>query len=105
MVLQAHKDFKTSLLPEEVEKNSFSQNCKVEVNAIDTFFPGALPEKVRICFAAWLAFACAMDDILETLPSDLGQAVLCECIEIIQGRPADVSNGTQGIYHWTRNNG
>ncbi|CAI6098886.1 unnamed protein product, partial [Clonostachys chloroleuca] len=107
-VFQAHKDFKTSLLPEEVEKNSFSQNCKVEVNAIDTFFPGALPEKVHICFAAWLAFACAMDDILETLPSDLGQAVLCECIEIIQGRPADVSNGTQGhagdarIQHLTR---
>jgi hypothetical protein len=98
-------DFKTSLLPEEVEKNSFSQNCRAEVNAIDTFFPGALPEKVRICFAAWLAFACAMDDILETLPSDLGQAVLCECIEIIQSRPADVSNGIQGICHWIRNNG
>ncbi|CAH0047651.1 unnamed protein product [Clonostachys solani] len=107
-VLQAHINFKTCLLPEEVEKNSFGRACRAEVNAIEIFFPGALSAKVRICFAAWLAFACAMDDILETLPSDLGQAVLCDCIEIIQGRPADVSNGTKGhagdarIQHLTR---
>ncbi|CAH0004481.1 unnamed protein product, partial [Clonostachys byssicola] len=95
-VLREHIDFKASLLPGDVEKNCFAQSCRAEVDAIYIFFPGALSEKVRICFAAWLAFACAMDDIVETLPSDLGQAAIRDCIEIVQGRPADVSNDTQG---------
>ncbi|VUC30506.1 unnamed protein product [Clonostachys rosea] len=101
-VLQEHMGFKASMVPEEVEKDSFSQNCRAEVNAIDIFFPGTLSDNIRICFAAWLAFACAMDDILETLPSDLGQAVLCDCIEIIEGRLPDVSNGTQDFTGDTR---
>ena len=60
--------------------------CKAEVDAINIFFPNIQAEDILICFTAWLAFACAMDDILETLPPLDGKAAMSDCIEIMQSR-------------------
>lgn len=37
----------------------------MDVNAISLFFPDLRSEKMHICFAAWLAFVCAVDNTLE----------------------------------------
>ncbi|KAL2158833.1 hypothetical protein VTH06DRAFT_4025 [Thermothelomyces fergusii] len=79
----AHAAFKLALQPEVALTGKFFERCVAEVNAITLFFPDIVSEAVLIVFAAWLAFACAMDDVLETL--DLGdrELVLWESIEIL----------------------
>lgn len=93
-VLLAHIEFKAEMHPDQKVSRSFTRRCKAEVDTIGLFFPGVLSVEIRVCFSAWLAFACAMDDILETLPPREGEAVLYECIGILQGgRP---TSGPQG---------
>lgn len=73
-----------ALQPDLAQDVVFYKRCVAEVNAISLFFPDIKTETVRIAFAAWLAFACAMDDILETLDeSDTGLA-LSESIQVLQ---------------------
>jgi hypothetical protein len=85
-ILSAHERIKRALTSSPSGgDDKFYKQCEAEVHAIDIFFPGNLPEATRICFAAWLALACVMDDTLETLAPDIGEAVLAECIEIVRG--------------------
>jgi len=63
----------------------FYDRCVTEVNVTNLFFPAVRSVAARISFAAWLAFACAMDDILETLPPDQGILTLKSCAEIVRG--------------------
>lgn len=86
MVLQAHIYFKMAMLANAAADTKFRQRCRAEVDTIDLFFPGELSNNVRTCFAAWLGFACEMDDILETLPPEQGEAALHDCIDIVQSR-------------------
>jgi hypothetical protein len=83
-VLRKHTDFKSRIQPDATASAAFHERCKAEVQAINIFFPNLHNDKIRIAFAAWLAFACAMDDTLETLPPDTGEAALVESIEIAQ---------------------
>jgi hypothetical protein len=62
-VLLYHIAFRTRLYPDEVLDGNFYEKCAAEVGAISTVFPYLRSEALRICFAAWLSFACAMDDI------------------------------------------
>lgn len=81
-----HIDFKACIQPDVPHDDAFYKQCTAEVNAIRLFFPGLQSEPILIAFAAWLGFACVMDDTLETLPPAVGEAVLRECIWIITSR-------------------
>ena len=61
-----------------------NEACIAEVNAISLCFPDIKSDFLRIAFTAWLAFACAMDDILEVMPLQDREASLLECIKIVK---------------------
>ncbi|KAL2182268.1 NAD(P)-binding-like protein [Thermothelomyces heterothallicus CBS 203.75] len=86
-VALAHAAFKSALQPEAALDDSFFKTCVAEVNVIKLFFPDITSEAVLIVFTAWLAFACAMDDVIETL--DLGdrELVLWDCIQLLIPTP------------------
>jgi hypothetical protein len=84
-VVLAHASFKVALQPHLAQDDVFYKRCVAEVNAISLFFPDIKTETVRIAFAAWLAFACVMDDILEILDQGEGELALSESIQILQG--------------------
>ncbi|KAL2134071.1 hypothetical protein VTI74DRAFT_1067 [Chaetomium olivicolor] len=88
-VVLAHAAFKAALHPEQTPNDAFAKKCAAEVNVISLFFPDIQDDAVRIVFAAWLAFACVMDDILETLSIEDREAALLETIQLL--RPAPVS--------------
>ncbi|KAK2616800.1 hypothetical protein QQS21_000177 [Conoideocrella luteorostrata] len=85
MVLEVHTEFRGHMLQHERSWEKNVSAARAEVNTINTLFPRQLSDDIRICFAAWLCFACAADDILETISPDEGEAVLYECIGIVQG--------------------
>ncbi|KAK3987120.1 Iridoid synthase [Cladorrhinum sp. PSN332] len=89
-VLLAHAAFRVSMQPEESAGDGFLDLCAAEVNAISLFFPDLDSDSIHICFTAWLAFVCVMDDLLETLPLPEQEAVLIETVEIILSRPIHV---------------
>jgi len=78
--------------PDEATDDGFVDRCAAEVNAIALFFPDLRSEAIHICFTAWLAFVCVMDDFLETLPLPEQEAVLIETIEIVLSRPSHVKS-------------
>ncbi|AEO55684.1 NAD(P)-binding-like protein [Thermothelomyces thermophilus ATCC 42464] len=86
-VALAHAAFKSALQPEAALDDSFFKTCVAEVNVIKLFFPDITSEAVLIVFTAWLAFACAMDDVIETL--DLGdrELVLWDSIQLLIPTP------------------
>ncbi|KAK3356879.1 hypothetical protein B0T25DRAFT_621875 [Lasiosphaeria hispida] len=86
-VLLAHSEFKSAMLPDLPPTDEFYHQCAAEVKTIRIFFPNLNSEDIHICFTAWLSFVCTMDDILETLPAAVGEAVLLESIKIVQGQP------------------
>src|SRR5690606_28791962 len=75
--------FKSALLPEAVLDDKFFKTCVAEVNVISLFFPDIVSEAVLIIFTAWLAFACVMDDVLETLDQRDRELVLWETIQLL----------------------
>lgn len=83
-VVPAHAAFKTALLPDVVPDEAFYKTCTAEVNVISLFFPDISAEAVRIAFAAWLAFVCVMDDILETLETGERELVLLDTIQVLK---------------------
>jgi len=83
-VVLAHGSFKVALQPDLAQDDVFYKRCVAEVNAISLFFPDIKTETLRIAFAAWLAFACIMDDILEILDEGDGELALSESIQILQ---------------------
>ncbi|KAH8205525.1 hypothetical protein TruAng_000231 [Truncatella angustata] len=83
-VLLAHRTFKASLQPSLAGQIGFSEQCVAEVDAIGLFFPDIQSEAIRICFTAWLGYACAMDDVLETMPPLEGEAELLHCIDVMR---------------------
>ncbi len=85
-VLQAHVAFKLALQPGIKPSDKFHAQCVAEVNAVSLFFPDIESEDILICFTAWLAFACAMDDILESLPPPVQEASLNDSIAVVQRR-------------------
>ncbi|KAK4222042.1 Iridoid synthase [Podospora fimiseda] len=90
-VLLSHAAFRVSMQPEqESAGEGFLDLCAAEVNAISLLFPDLQSDSIHICFAAWLAFVCLMDDLLETLPFPEQEAVLIETIEIVLSRPTHV---------------
>ena len=97
-VLQTHTEFKTLMYPDSIGSEKFSKRCKAEVETINLFFPGTLNENTRIVFAAWLAFACGIDDIVEALPTDEGEAALRDCIEILYGNLEKWEEGTYNLF-------
>ncbi|KAK0711713.1 hypothetical protein B0H67DRAFT_586144 [Lasiosphaeris hirsuta] len=88
-VLLAHSEFKAALVPGVLPTDAFYDQCAAEVQTIRTFFPHLASEAIHTVFAAWLTFVCTMDDILETLPAAVGEQVLAESIQMVQGRPLD----------------
>ncbi|KAK0614751.1 hypothetical protein B0T14DRAFT_313288 [Immersiella caudata] len=85
-VLLSHVRFKTRLFPHETHNDGFHKKCAAEVAAIKTFFPYIRDESLYICFTAWLSFACAMDDILETLDPMSREETLIECVAVVEQR-------------------
>lgn len=83
-VVLAHAAFKAAMQPDAAPDDAFYQTCVAEVNVISLFFPDIKDDALRIVFAAWLAFACAMDDILETLEDAERELVLAETIEVVR---------------------
>lgn len=96
-VLLAHAAFRVSMQPDEATDDGFLDHCAAEVNTITLFFPDLRSEAIHICFTAWLAFVCVMDDFLETLPLPEQEAVLIETIEIVLSRPSHVKSKFQTI--------
>lgn len=83
----AHSAFKAAMDRGVAPNDGFFKRCAAEVKAISLFFPDIKADGLRIAFTAWLAFACAMDDILETLEMGDREPVLCETIEVLtQGK-------------------
>jgi len=70
--------------PDLTPDDGFYKTCVGEANVVSLFFPGIKVDGVRIAFTAWLAFACVMDDILETLDVADRELVLVETIEILK---------------------
>ncbi|KAK4168164.1 Iridoid synthase [Cladorrhinum sp. PSN259] len=89
-VLLAHAAFRVSMQPDQAAGDGFLELCAAEVNTISLFFPDLRSEAIHICFTAWLAFVCVMDDLLETFPLPEQEVVLIETIEIVLSRPAHV---------------
>lgn len=85
-VTLAHAAFRAYMQPDLVPDDAFYEECTAEVNVISLFFPDIKADRIRICFTAWLAFACMMDDILETLPLLDRETALLESIDIIHGQ-------------------
>jgi hypothetical protein len=79
------------MLPGSIHDDAFHRTCDAEVDAINCFFPHITSEPIYVAFSAWLAFACAMDDILETLKPQGREAVLTECVGIVQEQLARIS--------------
>ena len=73
-----------AMQPDLTPDDGFYKTCVGEANVISLFFPGIKVDGVRIAFTAWLAFACVMDDILETLDVADRELVLVETIEILK---------------------
>lgn len=93
-IVTAHAAFKAKMQPDMIYSEGFYHRCASEVEAVRLFFPHVQPEKTIVCFAAWLAFVCAMDDLLETMPPGDGETALLDSVEIVQGRQP------KGIYPW-----
>jgi hypothetical protein len=82
-VALAHAAFKAAMHPDSSPDDAFFKTCEAEVNVINLFFPDIRADTLRLAFAAWLAFACAMDDILETLDVVDREATLVESIDLL----------------------
>ncbi|KAK1753803.1 Iridoid synthase [Echria macrotheca] len=89
-VLLSHAAFKSSLVPQAQFDDGFYEECTAEVNTINLFFPDIESDTIRICFTAWLAFICAVDDILEKMLPAEQESALLDCIHIIN---SDISHG------------
>lgn len=90
----------------EQSPNALHDRASAEVEIIDKLLPGYLPEGLRICSSAWFAFACEEDDIIESLSPEEGITILCDCIEIMQGRETLTDQGTSSknrrvVYEYT----
>lgn len=83
-VVLAHAAFKAMMQPDIAPDDGFYKTCIGEANVISLFFPDIKVDGIRIAFTAWLAFACVMDDILETLDIADRELVLVETIEILR---------------------
>ncbi|KAK0650023.1 hypothetical protein B0T16DRAFT_389965 [Cercophora newfieldiana] len=83
-ILPKHIDFRRRIYSEEADDSGFSKRCTAEVDAISTFFPHLQSESLHVSFAAWLSFACAMDDILETMQPMEREKTLAECIALVE---------------------
>lgn len=117
-VLEAHAEFKAKLQPDLVdhrawkdidaetttpqtppdlrEGSGFRKRCTSDINTISLFFPDLAPGPVHSLFAAWLAYICAVDDILEAMPPPEARQALVASIALVRGpqpgsavRPAD----------------
>ncbi|KAL8383365.1 hypothetical protein RB595_006897 [Gaeumannomyces hyphopodioides] len=86
-ILVLHAAFKASLQPALRYSDGYYRRCVAEVKAVRIFFPDPLPDSTMACFAAWLAFVCAMDDQLEQMTPEQGETAMLDCIEAVQGRP------------------
>lgn len=79
-----HIEFKACILPNATKDDGFHKQCAAEVNAVCLFFPNIWSESILTVFAAWLGFACVMDDTLETFSPAVVRGVLHECIDIMR---------------------
>ncbi|CAG9976188.1 unnamed protein product [Clonostachys byssicola] len=83
-VQKAHLELKVAMHAAATSFQTCEEQSRAEVAVIKRFFPGCLADNVRICFAAWLAFVCAMDDKLESLQPSEGETVLYRCIGMLR---------------------
>lgn len=83
-ILQSHAAFKQSLTPGSVLDTDLKERGRVDLNSIKLMFPDIRRDDVCIVFAAWLAFSCAMDDHLETLPTMVGVASLENAVKVLE---------------------
>jgi hypothetical protein len=70
--------------PDSSPDDAFFKTCEAEVNVISLFFPDIRADTLRLVFTAWLTFACAMDDILETLNDADREETLVESIKLLR---------------------
>ncbi|KAL1840414.1 hypothetical protein VTJ49DRAFT_488 [Mycothermus thermophilus] len=96
-VVLAHASFKAAIQPAAALDESFYKRCVAEVNAISLFFPDVKDDAIRVVFAAWLAFACVMDDILEILSDSERELVLLESIQILWPAADHTPTGIHGF--------
>ncbi|KAK4448807.1 Iridoid synthase [Podospora aff. communis PSN243] len=89
----SHTQFRALLFPDEAHNGSFHKKCAAEVAAIKTFFPYLRDESLIICFTAWLSFACAMDDILETLEPPTRENTLIQCVDVVERKLPSTCTG------------
>ncbi|KAK4149485.1 hypothetical protein C8A00DRAFT_46906 [Chaetomidium leptoderma] len=95
-VVLAHAAFKAAMRPDLPPDDAFFKTCAAEVNVISLFFPDVKTDTIRIAFAAWLAFACVMDDILESLDDGVRELALGETIEVLKCAPASPPQRVEG---------
>ncbi|CAI6077357.1 unnamed protein product [Clonostachys chloroleuca] len=92
-VQKAHLELKVAMHPAAASCQTFEEQSRAEVGVIQRLFPGNLADSVRVCFVAWLAFVCTMDDILECLSPSDGEAVLYRCIGMLRNNHKTNTNG------------
>lgn len=83
-ILQSHAAFKQSLAPGSVLDTDLKERDRLDLISIQLMFPDIRRDDVCIVFAAWLAFCCAMDDHLETLPTLVGVASLQNAVKVLE---------------------
>lgn len=83
-LLQIHAAFKQSLTPGSGLDTDLKERGRLDLISIKLMFPDIRRDDIYIVFAAWLAFACAMDDHLETLPTMVGVASLQNAVKVLQ---------------------
>jgi hypothetical protein len=87
-ILVAHAAFRATMDPEVSINTAFYERCAAEVDAARLLFPGVRSRATLVVFAAWLAFGCEIDDLLESLRPDERRQALLDCLEILQCCPA-----------------
>ncbi|KAH8901268.1 hypothetical protein GQ53DRAFT_814734 [Thozetella sp. PMI_491] len=95
-VIQAHLGFRVSLGHALAPTHSLENLCSVEVDIIRQFFPYIDSEAILVCFSAWLAFVCDMDDTIETMAPLEGEYALRESIKILQGYQTQEQYNNEG---------
>lgn len=104
---KAHLELKVAMHPAAASCQTFEEQSRAEVGVIERLFPGNLADSVRVCFVAWLAFVCTMDDILECLSPSDGEAVLYRCIGMLRNNHKTNTNGknpkeqARWVHDWT----
>lgn len=81
----------------EAAQEDLEKICTSEVDVIELLFPRTMSEDLRICFVAWLAFVCTIDDLLEARDLPDRNSMLLGCLDIIDHENSPANNSEYSL--------